>query len=312
VSRPQPGDEGPHAPAPEQLWNESWYFDAVSGDGELGAYVRVGSYPNLGACWYTACICGPDRPTVAVADWAAPLPEGEELRVQAPGLRAEHRCLAPLERFAVLLEATGEEYEDPAALLRGERGAPTPVALELEWHTDGIPYAYSLATRYEIPCRVSGTLRIGEQLLELERAAGQRDHSWGPRDWWSMDWLWSAVALNDGTRLHAVELRLPGAPRLGVGYAQRAGAGAHELERVSASERVGANGLVTAGALSLAPPQLELEIDPLAYGPLRLTSPDGRVSHFTRAMCRVRCADGRSGLGWVEWNLNQPAAQGRG
>jgi len=23
-------------------------------------------------------------------------------------------------------------------------------------------------------------------------------------------------------------------------------------------------------------------------------------------MCRLRCADGRSGLGWVEWNLNQP------
>src|SRR5207302_8732255 len=95
---------------------------------------------------------------------------------------------------------------------------------------------------------------------------------------------------------------------LGVGYVQRAGGSAHELERVSASEHVGPDGLVTAGALSLAPPQLELTIDPLAYGPLRLSSPDGRVSHFTRAMCRLRCADGRGGLGWVEWNLNQTAA----
>ena len=89
---------------------------------------------------------------------------------------------------------------------------------------------------------------------------------------------------------------------------QPAGGTAHELERVSASEHVGADGLVTAGALSLAPPQLELEIDPLAYGPLRLISPGGRVSHFTRAMCRLRCADGRGGLGWVEWNLNRTAA----
>jgi len=23
-------------------------------------------------------------------------------------------------------------------------------------------------------------------------------------------------------------------------------------------------------------------------------------------MCRIRCADGRAGLAWVEWNLNQP------
>ena len=308
LSHPQPGDERPHDPGSEQLWNESWYFDAVSADGALGAYVRVGAYPNLGVCWYTACICGPERPTVAVIDWAAQLPEGEDLRVQAPGLRAKHRCLAPLERFSVQLEAEGELHEDPAELLRGERGERIPVALELEWHTDGIPYAYSLATRYEIPCRVSGTLRLGEELLTLERAVGQRDHSWGPRDWWSMDWLWSAVALDDGTRLHAVELRMPNAPRLGVGYVQPAGTTAHELERVSASERVGADGLVTAGALSLAPPQLELEIDPLAYGPLRLISPGGRVSHFTRAMCRLRCADGRGGLGWVEWNLNQTAA----
>src|SRR5437899_2749303 len=118
LSQPQPGDEGPHAPGSEQLWNESWYFDAVAADGALGAYVRVGSYPNLGACWYTACICGPGRPTVAVVDWAAPLPEGENLRVRSAAIDAQHRCSAALERFSVLLEATGEVHEDPAALLR--------------------------------------------------------------------------------------------------------------------------------------------------------------------------------------------------
>ena len=45
---------------------------------------------------------------------------------------------------------------------------------------------------------------------------------------------------------------------------------------------------------------------PLAHAPLRLLAPDGRVSHFPRAMCAIRCADGRTGLAWVEWNLNQP------
>jgi hypothetical protein len=48
-----------------------------------------------------------------------------------------------------------------------------------------------------------------------------------------------------------------------------------------------------------------MRIEPLAFGPLRLLAPDGRVSHFPRAMCRLRCADGRGGMGWVEWNLNQ-------
>ena len=40
--RPEPADEGRHEPGPEALWNESWYFDAVSDDGELGLYVRLG------------------------------------------------------------------------------------------------------------------------------------------------------------------------------------------------------------------------------------------------------------------------------
>ena len=34
------------SPAPRQLWNESWYFDAVSEDGELGVYVRIGRLPE--------------------------------------------------------------------------------------------------------------------------------------------------------------------------------------------------------------------------------------------------------------------------
>src|SRR5207248_9236872 len=28
-ARPEASDEGPHAAGPEELWNESWYFDAV-------------------------------------------------------------------------------------------------------------------------------------------------------------------------------------------------------------------------------------------------------------------------------------------
>ena len=179
------------------------------------------------------------------------------------------------------------------------------LALELEWDTAGLPYAYRLTTRYEIPCRVSGEIRIGEEVLELADAHGQRDHSWGVRDWWSMDWMWSAVHLDDGAHLHAVELRLPNAPALGVGYVQPAGDALLELERVSAGEQVGADGLISDAHLRVEPPVLDLDVEPLAFGPLRLVAPDGRVSHFPRAMCRLRCGDGRSGVGWVEWNLNQ-------
>ena len=35
---------------------------------------------------------------------------------------------------------------------------------------------------------------------------------------------------------------------------------------------------------------------------LRLTTSDGRVSRFPRSLCRFATDDGRTGVGWTEWN----------
>jgi hypothetical protein len=301
--RPDPADEGRHEPGSEPLWNESWYFDAVSEDGTTGVYTRLGLYPNLAVAWFTAFICGPGRPAIAIVDFAAPLPPGEELTLATERLHAEHDCEAALERFRVRASASGESHGDAAAVLRGEAGEPVVAGFDLEWDTDGEPYAYRVATRYEIPCRVHGTVRIGDQTIEL-RGIGQRDHSWGPRDWWSADWVWSAGRLDDGTRLHGVEFRLPGAPPVGVGYVQTPAGGLVELDRVGAREEVAADGLVLGATITYG--ELPVAIEPLAFGPLRLEAPDGRVSLFPRAMCRIRAEDGRGGLAWVEWNRNVP------
>jgi hypothetical protein len=306
--RPEPEQERRHEPGPEQLWNESWYFDAVSEDERTGVYTRLGLYPNLGVAWVTAFVCGPGRRSVAIVDFAAPLPAGQELTVETQKLRIEHICEAPLERFRVRLQASGESYADAARALRGEAGEPLEVAFDLEWETLGEPYAYRMATRYEIPCRVRGSVRVGEEELDL-RALGQRDHSWGPRDWWSADWMWSAGHLADGTRFHGVEFRIPGAPPVGVGYVQRRDGGVLELDSVSAEEEVATDGLITSARVSYGE-ELALTIEPLAFGPLRLQAPDGRVAHFPRAMCRVIADDGRAGVAWVEWNRNVAADSG--
>jgi hypothetical protein len=304
---PAPEDEGRHPGGGEELWNESWYFDAVAEDGSLGAYVRIGLYPNLGVTWYTAYVTGPGRAAVAVVDLGAPLPAREGLRTTSGKLEADHRCERPLERFAVTLDATGEAHDDHSAPLRAEQGRPVHVALDLAWETDGLPYQYRMTTRYEVPCRVDGTVQVGDEQLAL-RGPGQRDHSWGVRDWWSMDWMWSACRLEDGARLHAVQIRLAGGAGFGIGYVQDSSGEARELEAVEATEQVGPDGLITSAELDLRRAKITLDVEPLAFGPLRLIAPDGRATSFPRAMCRFHAGDARTGLGWVEWNLNDRPA----
>jgi hypothetical protein len=301
--RPEPADEGCHEPGAEALWNESWYFDAVSDDGKLGLYVRLGRLPNQDVSLYTACVCGPGRPSVMLIDPAAPLPEASESEqlIDREGLRAEQRCEQPLELYTVALEGQGESHEDQSAPLRGEHGEPVQMRLQLSFQTAGVPYSWRQATRYEIPCRVTGTVQIGGEQIEFS-GPGQRDHSWGARDWWAVDWMWSALHLEDGTHTHAV-----GVPQMqgyGVGYEQRDGE-LIEIESVHMSEVIEENGLISSAQITSGPPELALRVEPLAFGALRLEAPDGRVSLFPRAMCRVRAQDGRTGTGWVEWNRVQ-------
>lgn len=299
--RPNPADEAAHPPGPELLWNESWYFDAVSDDGSLGLYIRLGRLPNQDSCFYAVSICGPDRPSVLVALEAAPLPAADDpaQRIDLPFLRAEQHCVERLQRFRLTVDGTAQAHLDPAAPLRAEAGVPVAIGLDLTWDTDGIPYLWRMTPRYEIPCRVTGTVRIGDEHIAFS-GPGQRDHSWAVRDWWAFEWMWSALHLDDGTRVHA--FAMPSRPTIGVGYVQSDGE-LVELTRVGSTRTVAADGLISDVRLELHPTGLQLAVEPVAFGALRLEAPDGRITRFPRAFCRVLTDDGRTGTGWVEWNL---------
>jgi hypothetical protein len=215
---PKVEDEASHKPGPEELWNESWYFDVADVKSGVGAYVRLGTYPNQGKdkTWYTAVICGPGRPTIAVLDFEAPLPD-QELSIKTDSIKAGQKSEIGLELYHVSLEGKGEVHDDPAAILRGEKGKPTDVTLDLRWKTAGTPYQYRITTRYEIPCSVTGTIKANGETFTIDAAPGQRDHSWGVRDWWSMDWVWQTVHLNDGTHIHGLDLRVPEMPKMYMG-----------------------------------------------------------------------------------------------
>jgi hypothetical protein len=137
----------------------------------------------------------------------------------------------------------------------------------------------------------------------VDSVRGQRDHSWGVRDWWSMDWIWSALHLDDGTHLHGVNIRIPGAPAFSIGYLQDAD-GLTELQAVDSRESFDATGLPSNATVAYNPGEVAAEIDVRGQAPVRLVAADGRVSQFPRVWATVRTADGRNGVGWVEWNRN--------
>ena len=232
--------------------------------------------------------------------------------------RIEIDIRRPLEEFRLAARTPAFVFTDPADVYtHGETaGRPAALDLDLTWSTDGVPYGYDVTTRYEIPCLVAGSVTIDGDTRRIE-GQGQRDHSWGVRDWWQFGWCWCSVRLEDGTRVHLSDVRIPGLPVF-FGYVQTPGAAdpsAHPITSLSVSEELGAHGFPTTGRIDLtaglaegggAVHELGLDITPVAFGPVLLRDDTGgRVSRFPRALITCRAGDGRSGAGWVEWNQPQ-------
>jgi hypothetical protein len=301
---PLPGDEATHAATDEPLWSESWYADFADAGQGIGGWVRLGLIPNQPTAWLHALLCGPNLPTVAVVDFEVPLPT-DPWAVHTDAVDFTHSAVDPLRTYRVTLRGHGESHSDPAALLRAERGTPAEVALDLEWTTDGTPYQYRIATRYEIPCTVSGSVTIDGQRHTIDSVPGQRDHSWGVRDWWSMDWLWSALHLDDGTHVHAVDIQIPGIPPVSIGYVQDDAAAVTEVHTIARQQTFTDDGLPLSATLVVDPGGVTVTADVRGHAPLRLVSQDRRISQFPRVWATVGTADGRTGVGWLEWNRNQ-------
>jgi hypothetical protein len=297
-----PKDEGRHEPGSEQLWNESWYFDFAAEDGSIGGYVRLGLYPGLGVAWYWGYLVREGEQLLMVKHHEAKLPKGDVLEVREDGLWSQLHCETPNDHWTIGLEAFAVGLDDPGVAYDDEpRGDKVPLGLDLEWQAQGPVFDYPGVSRYEQSCLVTGEILVGNQAISFD-GWGQRDHSWGVRDWWGTGWVWTSGRLDDDTAFHATKVetdRFDFEP----GYVVRPGA-ADALEVASqfkpVYEQVGEHRFPGVTAMPLH--DLDLTATPLLLAPIRLDAPDGRIGRFPRGLCRFDAADGRKGYGWTEWN----------
>ena len=127
--------------------------------------------------------------------------------------------------------------DDPAEVYGDLRGDRVPFGLDLEWETDGAVYPWIGTTRYEVPCTVHGEILVGDETIAFD-GIGQRDHSWGVRDWWAFGWVWTAGGLDDGTRFHTTRVRIPGLDAFAPGYVQPPGGTPEQIEVCAAEEEL--------------------------------------------------------------------------
>jgi hypothetical protein len=292
-----PADEGRHDPTGQELWNESWYFDFVTPDGSLGGYVRMGLYPNMKTVWYWAYLVGDGRPLVAVRDHDVPMPTGKNLELRSEGLWAELVCETPNEHWSVNLEAFAVALDDPAEAYRSERGERVALGLDLEWEEYGPADPSKVPQRYEQACAVRGEVLVGDERIQVD-GWGERDHSWGVRDWWTLAWCWTAGRFEDGTAFHTFRplLDMPFASGFIVGPDRKL----RPVESFTVETELGVENLPRSATMQID--DLSLAVTPVAHAPVLLTAPDGRVGRFPRSMCRFEDKTHGTAWGWTEWN----------
>lgn len=299
---PERADERRHSPGEDDLWNESWYFDFAAPDGSIGGYVRLGLYPNLGLSWYWAYLVRVGEPLLIVRHHEAPLPSGDHLELRDDGLWSQVVCETPHEHWTIGLEAFAVAVDGPAEALGAERGDRVAFGLDLEWEAEAVPYDYPGASRYEQTCTVHGDVLVGSETIRLD-GAGERDHSWGRRDWWSIGWCWTSGHLDDGTAFHAMRPLVEDV-RFQPGFVVPPGGDLTEIAGFDLDTRYDGDGLPDTASMQIG--ELALDVEVAGHAPVPLTAPNGRTGRLARSLCRFAAADGRAGWGWTEWN--QPAS----
>jgi hypothetical protein len=218
----RPADEGAHRWSPDHhWWNESWFLDWFDGAGGRAGHVRIGLHPNQDRAWLWF-VAFEHGEWAVLEETRLPLADLDigGLAYDRWGLSFSWERSDPLRHGRVRVSGYGRVATGPRS------GLVLPVSADLEYDTVGSAHStgpsdvpghsavgYS-ACRFEQAVGVHGRFGIGEPTRFEGR--GERDHSWGPRDW-NMEWTFCVVG-GDDFRMQWAVVDLPDLGRFATGY----------------------------------------------------------------------------------------------
>jgi hypothetical protein len=163
---------------------------------------------------------------------------------------------------------------------------------------DGLPDWFAV-NRFEQTGQVSGRLEFGGRRIELDRAMGHRDHSWGVRDWGvPHHWKWFVAYTESGQAVNGWIWIARGTWGF-AGYVVRDGVTtairtiSHHAEYDAAMRQT----RLDAAVVDIAGGVTRLTMD--SFGAVRLPNGSQHSTVITEAAC-IATIDGESGAGQFE------------
>jgi hypothetical protein len=191
----EPVDEGQHAPPHDPLWQESTWVYWGNGAG-VGGVVHISQEPinDRGSVFASAYADG-----FAYRRLAVPLPLAEEVR--AAGGHGAGNYSIHHDGGTSAIRAVDEDLEIDLTFIDA---LPYPSLLAV-FPALGDPAKIVSSTSYQVPGRVTGTVRLGATSVSVD-AMAQRGHSWGIRDYAALRGLgsrWSTGGIEGGPTYHS-------------------------------------------------------------------------------------------------------------
>ncbi|OOL33061.1 hypothetical protein GQ85_03545 [Rhodococcus rhodochrous] len=305
-------DEAMHEPGPESNWNESAFFHVVEEDGSAGSLFRIGRRVNEGLAEVTAlqlrntgdALVGFQRAEIS-----------DNLQWEAGDLNFS--SADPAEGWSISFEgelshlADGVEFAEPGKALRSS--PKEKVTFDLRWvdlvppyrtSTDGTYHGGESVAKdhYAGVGRMTGTVTVDGRVKQI-RGFGFRDHSWGIRNWQSIDcWRWVYGQL-DADNLYSVVAMQVGTPEPAVaGIALKNGVPHIVTEMSVKCHYDGAPDYWLSGAdVAISLPDgdvFEASYEPTCRLPLRHTK-GTEVLRIVENLANVQI-NGEAGAGWIE------------